>query len=49
MPSVGEPLTEKYYAYNAILHNVDESSLLRLDPNGKLKLDEQDSLLPNST
>ena len=28
---------------------VDEPSLLRLDPDEKSKLDEQDSLIPNST
>ena len=28
---------------------MDESSLLRLDPEGKLKLDEQDSIILNST
>ena len=34
MPEAGEHLTAKYYVYNAIYNSVDESSLLRLDPNG---------------
>ena len=31
MPAVGEHLTAKYYVVNAILFNLDESSLLKLD------------------
>ena len=49
MPAVGEHLTAKCYVDNAISHNVDESSLLRLDPDEKLKLHEQNSTVPNST
>ena len=30
-------------------YSVDESSLLILDPDEKLKLDEQDSIIPKST
>ena len=43
-----EQLTPKYYVDQAISIDVDESSLLRLDPNEKLKLDEQDSIILNS-
>ena len=42
-----EYLTAKYYVVEAISNNVDESSLLRLDPDEKRKLDEKDSLFPN--
>ena len=49
MPAVGEPLAAKYYADNAVFYSLDESSLLRLDPDEKLKLDVQDSIFPNST
>ena len=38
-------MTAKLYVDNSI----DESSLLRLDPDEKLKLDEQDSIVLNST
>ena len=48
MPAVGERLTAKYYVDQAIFYGVDESSLLRLDPDEKLKLDEQDSIVLNS-
>ena len=47
MPAVGEQLTAKKYNDNAIFYSVDEPSLLRLDPEEKLKLDEQDSKSPN--
>ena len=46
MPAVGEHLTAKYYVDNAISNAIDESSLLRLDPDEKLK---QDSVVLNST
>ena len=46
MPAVGEHLTAKYYVDNAISKAIDESSLLRLDPDEKLK---QDSIILNST
>ena len=49
MPAVGEHLTAKYYVDNAISNSVDEVSLLRLDPNEKLELDKQDSIILNST
>ena len=49
MPAVAEHLTAKYYVENAIFYSADESSLLRLDPEEKLKLDEQDSTILNST
>ena len=48
-PVVRENLTPKIIVDEAISHSVDESSLLRLDPNEKLTLDEQDSIIPNST
>ena len=49
MPAVGEQLTAKFYDDHALSESVDESSLLRLDPDEKLKLDEQDSIILNST
>ena len=42
-PAVGEHLTAKHYVDEAISNSVDESSLLRLNSNEELKLDEQDS------
>ena len=48
LPAVREHLTPKFYVDEAISHSVDESSLLRLDPDEKLKLDEQDSIILNS-
>ena len=47
--AVPEHLTPKFYVDEAIYHYVDESSFLRLDPFEKLKLDEEDSLIVNST
>ena len=41
MRAVREHLTPKLYVDQAILYNRDESSLLRLCPEEKLKLDEQ--------
>ena len=49
MPAVRELLTPKYYVDQAFFYNMDEVSLLRLDPDQQLKLDEKDSLIPNST
>ena len=49
MPAVGEHLTAKYYVDHAIFHNVHETSLLIFDTDEQLKLDEQDSIIPNST
>ena len=48
-PTVPEHLTAKIYVDNAIFDGVSEHSLLRLHPNEKLNLDEQDSILLNST
>ena len=48
-PAFLEHLTAKNHVDNAISYSVDESSLLRLDPEGKLNLDEQDSFFLNST
>ena len=48
MPAVGEHLAAKYYVDYAISNSVDESSLLRLDTDEKLKLDEQDSVILKS-
>ena len=49
MPTVREHHTPKNYVHQAISYWVDESSLLRLDPVENLKLDEQDSMIFNST
>ena len=45
MPTLEEPLTPKIYVDQATSDGVDNSSLLRLDPDEKLKLDEQDSII----
>ena len=49
MPAVGDHLTAKHYVDIAISNKVDESSLLRLDHHEELKLDEQESIILNST
>ena len=49
MPAVGEHLIAENYADQGISDTVHESSLLRLDPYEKLKLDEQDTMYFNST
>ena len=49
MPAVGEHLSAKYYVDYAISNSVDESTLLRLDPDEKLDLDNQDSIILSST
>ena len=48
-PTIPEQLTAKIYVDYAILDEVNEHSLLRLHPDEKLNLDEQDSVLLNST
>ena len=48
-PTFEEQLTPKSYVDQAISDGVDESSLLRLDPNENIKLDEQNSIVLNST
>ena len=49
LPAVLQHLTPKYDFDEALSHSVNESSLLRLDADEKLKLDEQDSIILNST
>ena len=49
LPAVREHLTPKFYVDESISHYVKELSLLRLDSDEKLKLDQQDSLVLNST
>ena len=49
MPAVGKHLTAKNCVDNAIPNSVDDSSLLKLDPNENIKLYEQDSIILNST
>ena len=46
LPQIDSHLTAKLYVDNAISDAIDESSLLRLDPDEKL---EQDSIILNST
>ena len=48
LPAVREHLTPKCYVHEAIFHWLDELSFLRLDPDEKLRLDEQDSIILNS-
>ena len=45
LPQIDSHLTAKLFVDNAISDSVDESSLLRLDPDEKLK---QDSIILNS-
>ena len=49
IPSLEEHLTPKLYADQAFSNIVDDSSLLRLDPDEKSGIDEQNSILLNST
>ena len=46
LPQINSHLTDKVYVDNSISFAIDESSLLRLDPDEKMK---QDSILLNST
>ena len=48
-PEWGDQVTSKLYVDNTIRNNVIESILLRLDPNEKSNLVEQDSIILNST
>ena len=48
-PEYGDQVTSKLYVDNFVRNSVDESTLLRLDPDEKLNLDEQDSIFLNST
>ena len=48
-PEYGDQVTSKFYVDNFVRNSVDESTLLRLDPDENLNLDEQDSILLNST
>ena len=47
-PAGGEHLAANYYVDEFISISVEETSLLGLDPSEQLKLDEQDSIIPNS-
>ena len=49
LPAVRQHLTPKFNVDETFSQSVNESSLLRLDPHKKLKLDVQDSIIPNST
>ena len=48
-PAIPEHLTAKNYVDQALSYSVDESSLMVLDPDEKLKIEEQDSRVLNST
>ena len=48
IPTLEEQLTPKIYVDQAISDDVDNSSFLGLDPDEKLNLDEQDSIILNS-
>ena len=48
-PTLEEQLTPKIYVDPAISEGVDDSSLLRLDPDEKLRFDERGTILLNST
>ena len=49
IPTLEEQLTPKLYVDQVVSDGVHESSLLRLDPDEKLSLDEQDSIVLIST
>ena len=49
MPVVYTHLTPKYYVDETISHNLDGITPLRLYPDEKLKIDEQDSIILTST
>ena len=49
LPEFGDQLTSKLYVDKVIKKSLGESTLLKLDPDEKLNLDEQDCILPNST
>ena len=49
LPQIDSHLTAELYVNQVISEGVDDSSLLRLDPDEKLNLDEQDSIFLNST
>ena len=48
-PTLDEQLTPKIYVDNFVLNNVDEASLLRLDPKGKIHYGKLDSIFVNSS
>ena len=48
LPQIDSDLTSKLYVDDTISNSVDELTLLRLDPNEKIKIDVQDSILRNS-
>ena len=47
-PEYDDQVTSKIFVDNTIRNNVVESTLVRLDPDEKLNLDEQDSIILNS-
>ena len=49
MPENGDQVTSKLYVDNLVRKGVEESTSLRFDPDEKLSLNEQDSILLNST
>ena len=49
LPQIDSHLTAKLHVDSTISDGVNESTLLRLDPDEKLKLDEQNSILLNSS
>ena len=48
-PTLDEQLTPKFYVDNFVLDRVDEGSLLRLDPKGKIHYGKLDSIFLNSS
>ena len=49
LPQIDSHLTANYYVDSAIMLSVNKPTLLRLGPYEELKLDEQDSIILNST
>ena len=48
-PTLDEQLTPKFYVDNFVLDRVDEGSLLRLDPKGKIHYGKLDSIFVNTS
>ena len=48
-PTLDEQLTPKFYVDHFVLDHVDEASLLRLDPKGKIHYGKLDSIFLNSS
>ena len=48
MHAIGEHMTAKYYVDHTMSNSTDQSLVLGLDPDEKVKPEEQDSIIPSS-